>query len=577
MRRLTLLVLAASLLLRAFSFGEGVTCSLSAPDEAVRPGMASVISFFLPEDGTYSMRVLNEGGEAVSAVFENRELSAGANSVYWNGTWQGEAAPEGAWRLVLEGEGQTAEDEVTVGSMGPVLISLYADRDVIEQNRALTVSWYASVKGTVTLYEGDAEDGTVLMSREAEQGWTDAELQVELEPGKYELYMVLTGEDGISSEPGMFSLEVTEETLFTPSYTSPYPRGEQESGYWTLPMDITDEQAVWEALMAPVTVLDNGKKNAEKTQVVIRSKPDSTSDGVGVVTCITQGVRVIEKGEEWTLIECYSSSFHDSPILNWNRLVQGYVPTEYLKETVPSQKYGIVIDKLTQRLYLFMDGHLYTTLQVSTGLANSMQPYNETRSGEYLLTSAVGAFNSGNLVCGLALRFNRGDLLHEVPYILQDDGGRNYKACEPDLGTKASHGCIRVQRKESPEGVNMQWLWDNRQTNTKLLIWEDWQGRQIPVPDDDTPLYWDSSGSRKLYHSSDRCALLREGDILPDSFTYGELDSGEYASLARCDYCAPPLREAEIAAVNEKYEFGRDHNPVLTEALKTCPKKLRRK
>ena len=576
MKRLAFFVLAAAVLLCALSFGEGMPAAVSAPEEAVRPGTASVISFYIPARGTYSLRVLNDEGEPVSAVFEDRELSEGNGSVYWNGTWQGEAAPEGSWRLVLEGEGQEAETEIIVGSMGPALISLYTDKDVVEQTRSLTISWYASVSGTVELFEGDPENGEVLMSREAEQGWTDAELPIELEPGEYELYMVLTGEDGLRSEPGRLSLQVTEAVRFTPSYTSPYPAPAREGDYWSMTMDITDEEAVWKTLTAPVTVLDNGKKNAEKTQVVIRSRPDSTSDGIGVVTCITQGVRVIDRGEEWSLIECYSSSFHDSPILNWNRLVQGYVPTEYLRETVPSQEYGIVIDKLTQRLYLFMDGHLYSTLQVSTGLANSSQPYNETRSGEFLLTSAVGAFNSGNLVCSLALRFNRGDLLHEVPYILQSDGGKNYRVCEPQLGTKASHGCIRVQRKESPEGINMQWLWNNRRQNTKILIWEDWQGRQIPVPDEDTLLYWNSNGG-KTYHSSDSCVQLREDDMLPDSFTYGELEEGTYASLTRCDYCAPPLREKEIAGINAKYEYGRDHNPVLTEALKTCPRKLRRK
>ena len=40
-----------------------------------------------------------------------------------------------------------------------------------------------------------------------------------------------------------------------------------------------------------------------------------------------------------------------------------------------------------------------------------------------------------------------------------------------------------MQRKRTPEGVNMTWLWNNRQKNTKLLIWEDWPGRQIPIPE----------------------------------------------------------------------------------------------
>ena len=73
-------------------------------------------------------------------------------------------------------------------------------------------------------------------------------------------------------------------------------------------MDITDEEAVWKALIAPITVVDNGKKNAEKIQVVIRSQPSEESDGIGMVTCVSQGVHVLEQGEKWSLIECHSSS-----------------------------------------------------------------------------------------------------------------------------------------------------------------------------------------------------------------------------------------------------------------------------
>lgn len=380
-------------------------------------------------------------------------------------------------------------------------------------------------------------------------------------------------ENDISAET---NAEMMPETVFTPASGSPYEGQDETLNYWTLPMDITDEAAVWEVLMQPITVLDRGKGYSEKSQIVVRSEPDSKSAGVGTVTCITQGVHVLEKGEEWTKIECYSSSFHDSPILNWNRLVQGYVPTSYLRTTVPNQKYGLVIDKLTQRLYLFVNGKLFSTLLVSTGLSNAKQPYNETRSGEFLLTSAVGTFKSDNLRCGYALRFNDGDLLHEVPYTLMRDGkGKDYKKCEAKLGTKASHGCIRVQRKKTPEGINMYWLWENRVKNTKMLVWEDWQGRQITVPPDDMPLYADD-GNEGTYHSQDHCYADSKRTEPYASFTYAELDTEPYAALTRCQYCAPALRKAEIEAINEIYAPGGDHDPVLTEALKTCPRKLKK-
>ena len=356
------------------------------------------------------------------------------------------------------------------------------------------------------------------------------------------------------------------ETVYTPSYGSPYAFENDDPTYWNTPMDITDVERIWAMIQSPMTVVDNGKKNAEKTQVILREEPDEDSLGVGVVTCITQGVRVLETLDNgWSLVECYSSSFHDNTVTPWNMLVQGYVQTKMLKTVQPSQERGIVIDKLTQRMYIFEEGKLLSTLLVSTGLANERQPYNETRSGEFLLTSAVGEFKSDNLACSMAIRFNDGDLLHEVPHVKQKDGGKNYKSCEPKLGTKASHGCIRVQRKRTPEGINMTWLWNNRIKNTRLIIWEDWQGRQMAYPADDLTLYYNAKNGT-MYHSQETCYSVTRSGVTFTPFTYAELDNEPFASLERCEYCTPVLRRAEIDAINATYAEGGDHDPVMTAA-----------
>ena len=364
------------------------------------------------------------------------------------------------------------------------------------------------------------------------------------------------------------------EIPFTPSTTSPYEGQDAALNYWTLPMDIRDEAAVWHVLTAPITVVDTG--DGEKAQVTIRREPKADSEGIGVVTCETQGVHVLDRGAEWSLIECYSSSFFDSKILNWNALVQGYVPTKYLREDVPNQEMGLVIDKLAQRLYLFMEGHLYSTLMVSTGQINARQPYNETRSGEFLLTSKVGEFTSDTLHCAMAIRFNQGDLLHEVPYVLTDIGVKNYSVAERKLGTKASHGCIRVQRRKTPEGVNMAWFWEHlkRNSKTRLLIWEDWQGRQLEIPSEDTLLYY-SQSEPLYYHSKETCSSMKKGTVLK-SFPYEKLDKGLFARMKRCEWCAPVRRKAEIEALNALYAPGGDHDPTMTAAREKCPRPQKR-
>ncbi len=351
---------------------------------------------------------------------------------------------------------------------------------------------------------------------------------------------------------------------FTPTTGSPWEGRDTAVSYWTYPMDLTDEGAVWDMLMQPMTVLDDGGKkgNAQKRQIVIRSEPDKASEGVGVVTNLTQGVHVLERGEEWTLIECYSSSFKASTVHAWNMLVQGYVPTRFLKTVQPNPSMALVVDKLTQRLYIFRDGGLYDTLYCSTGLCNPRQPYNETRSGEFLLcVPAVGGFKSDDMVCNMGIRFNGGDLIHESPHTIRN-GKKNYWRGDSKMGTKASHGCIRVQRQRTPKGTNMKWIWNNKKNNIRIIIWEDWQGRQIASPDPDTVLYYDKSG--KSYHVSDACYGKKSKTLTP--FAWSELEDKTYAKLARCMYCVPPLRQAEIDAINALYAPGGDHDPAMTEA-----------
>ena len=357
--------------------------------------------------------------------------------------------------------------------------------------------------------------------------------------------------------------------VFTPSWGSAYPVTPGPGSYWTLPMDITDEAAVWDMLMQPVTVVDTGKKSSERTQTYLYAEPDDKSKRIGVVTCESQGVRVIEELDNgWTLVECYSSSFHDTKVKAWNLLVSGYIPTKYLKTVNPNPDFGIVIDKLTQRLYIFQDGRLLTTLLCSTGIVQwngkKYQPYNETRSGEFLFMSKVGVLKSDRMFCDMAIRFNSGDMIHEVPHVLNADKTKNYKATEPKLGTKCSHGCIRVQRYKTPEGVNMGWIYSRVKSGSrvKIVIWEDWQGRSIPMPDPDTVLYYNANGKGEYYHRTEKCNCAPSVTFSP--FTYSRIDEEPFRRLSACPWCVPVRRPSDIGEINAAYAEGLDHDELLT-------------
>ena len=346
---------------------------------------------------------------------------------------------------------------------------------------------------------------------------------------------------------------VPEPSGITPAYRSTEtPSAPHENCYWCTPMSLEDEQAVWRMLTAPITVADIDMNK----QTVIYAKPDENSEGVAMLTGQSQGVHVLENLDNgWSKVETYSTSFHDSKVRNWNAFTTGYILTSKLKTVEVNQNYGIVIDKLTQRLYFYKDGHLETSLAVSTGEYNSRQPYNESRSGEYLIIyTKTGALIDGNMHCDYALKFNAADYLHEVPYILQNGGTKNYKPYETKLGQRASHGCLRVQRNKNADGYNMRELANlikkRRDKNcVKLIVWEDYQGRQVKIPADETPLYYNPKGGT-YYHAVANCPSVNKKFRPMTAFTYGELEDSPYRKLKVCPYCQPTPRKSFLEEIN---------------------------
>ena len=543
---------------------------LSVSKPALQPGDSVVVELLAPDGGTCNLYLEAPEGFPVIPVMEERSVQAGYNAMYWNGTSRGYPVPEGEWNLVAEMAGYRAETTILIGRTIPSLIRAELLNVEVTSRMSVRLSFCASESADMEIVIVGADGEKEVFLRPVEMGDGEVTFPASVCGGEAVVTARLVREDGVASDPVLMSMRIREPRVsFTPTTGSPKEGTDRTMNGWTVPMDIMDEAAVWEALTAPVTVVDDGRDRAQVRQLVVRKNPEEDSEGTGTVTMASQGVHVLEKGEEWSLIETYASSFHDSAVVNWNALIQGYVPTRYLKEIVPNQQMGMVVDKLTQRMYIFRDGKLFTSLVVSTGLANEKQPYNETRAGEFLLISRVGGFYSDNMYCPLAIRFNDGDLLHEVPYI-SSSNGRDYSSTEPKLGTRASHGCIRVQRKKNPEGINQQWIWNHYRKNTKILIWEDWQGRQIPVPEDEK-VFWYNPRKNDYYHGSDHCEGM--GTRNPKEITYGELCGEAGSRLRACPYCGPEPKKDRLEEMNALYAEGGDHDPVMTEARKSCPRK----
>lgn len=541
--------------------------------QTLSPGKAERVSVSVSQDCNVTLTLLNDQGETAYTLREDMQVAAGMLTLTMNGLdKQGNALPAGAYTLLLRAGDVTVSQPLLIGNAAPQITYLDTDGDVfLNGDIHLTVA--VTANGTLALSLVSSRDGTAydLPYTSVLSGSNDIAIPLPstLQAGSYTLSAFVTDAAGAVSSTRMISFEISVPVTPTPQPTAtPAPiyrasdmADETIAGdFWSMEIGNYDWDAIWQVMISPMTVISGTGKEAEKQVYRLRATPDKStqrSNIVGEITCETQGVHVLETLDNgWTLVEAYNSSYGPN---NSNRrgygitdeLIQGYVETAKLKTFTPKTKYGLLIDKMTQELYILTENGLFSTLLVSTGYPTDDKPWNETPAGEFYLSSKVGDFPSGNMTCGYGIRFNCGDILHEVPYILNEKYQiRDYSYTEKYLGEKASHGCVRVQRKQNEDGINMKWIWDNVPVGTKLLIWDE-DLRPIPYPaSDDTILYYNPDGG-KYYHADQNCASIRDKYLpLQGQCAYAELDSEAFAYLTPCKSCDPPVKKSVIDAQN---------------------------
>ena len=89
-------------------------------------------------------------------------------------------------------------------------------------------------------------------------------------------------------------------------------------------------------------------------------------------------------------------------------------------------------------------------------------------------------------------------------------------------------------------------------SGTRIVI-QDVPGRQIPSRPQ-YRLHYNAQGG-KNYHAGPTCYGVRDKFLPMATFTYAELDSDAYKNLTPCDYCYPPLRVADIQAINDAHKL----------------------
>ncbi len=587
MRKSLSILLTIVILLAAVPASGAVTISFTEVPPLVRPGRLVRIGIETSMGGEVSLRLDDQSGAALFHIFEGITMAQGVNYITWNGyDAQGGILPEGWYRLVAVQGDATVKAEIAVGPESPQLSVSVKDFTLVpgqDWSMDVSVNMPGSLHITMLLPEQDA----VVFDQRVAQGtmtiaWNGTLNGAPVPSGQHMLSLTLTDDQGFAGTTHHVPLDIGDAPAVTPEMTqtpaplpsatpaphykipSREPLGQDKlaSSYWTLPVGEWNEEAIWEIMLQPITVI-TGKD--QRLTYKIRATPDASTKRdniVGELTYASQGVNVIEQRDDgWSLVEFFNSSYGPNCTTrrgygNTDELIRGYVETKYLTQITPRADFGILIDKLKQEMYVFKDGKLLTTLLISTGKPTQQQPWNETPSGEFLMISRTGDFPAGNLTCAMGMRINGGALIHEVPYLTNATTGyRDYSAQESQLGLKASHGCIRVQRKNNSDGINMTWLWNNIKVNTKVLIWDDSPGRFYEYPSDDTMLYFNPTGG-KYYHLDQNCRSIRDRYLpLPGIFTYAELDNAENRKLTPCSVCNPPIRKSDIEEINRQNGF----------------------
>ncbi|MGI6688274.1 MAG: L,D-transpeptidase [Christensenellales bacterium] len=569
--------------------------------EMIRPGRTERVGFVAVESGLASLHL--EGPEgALTPIMDNIPVQAGENHLAWNGFDQTQGLiPQGEYRLVIQMGDERAEAHLIVGLESPRIIKLKIDNSHIMPGQPWKMSAHLNMRGKLMVVFHIADQLYEIFNAQVPEGettvaWDGLIDGIPAPEGQHTLSILFLDDEGFAAnqqhvtltvEPvpevpavsdavtpmpetvDSTALETVEPAVATQApkrYTLPtketVSKEEEGSSYWTLPVGEWNEEAIWKVMMQPLTVVVGGDQRDTYKLRAAKDESMKRENILGEITYESQGVHVIEQTDDgWSLVEVYNSSYGPNNRTrrgygDTDDLIRGYVRTQNLKTITPRDDYGVLIDKLKQRLYVFKDGKKYTELLISTGIPTKQQPWNETPSGEFLMVSRVGQFNAGNLVCRMAMRINGGCLIHEVPYIENISTGYwDYSSQEAQLGTKASHGCIRVQRLNNDDGINMSWLWNNIKVNTKVLVWDDFPGRFYEYPDDSLALYYNPDRGQ-YYHLDQNCRSIKNRYLpLKGTMTYGELDDASYQKLTPCKSCNPPIRKAEIDKINRDNGF----------------------
>lgn len=464
------------------ALGDGLEVDIPS---SMRPFEDKEVVVTAPEKGSLSILVSDEYGDQLP-IAQDLLVEAGQTTIPYDATsYGGMPLKQGKYDIeaVLVGDsGQTHTDKTTVTMKSPVAALQYALPGSSVYYLQQKESWFmdCSITGACTInlefYSDEAMTDKVTSVRKkmANGGllkvtWKGKNGSKKVDPGMYWCKAYITGrEDDVST----FSLEVK----------SGKPEELQLATTEELLPATLDDATVWQAMMQPMVVVDIDAVDHQK----IYAKNTTNSEVLGMVHGQSQGLKVIEVGSKYSLVGAWR---HED-----GAYIEGYVPNSKLKTVTPSQHYGVLVDKVNQTLTVYEYGKPIGQMSVSTGLMAQEKLFRETRSGAFMTTDRIIAFESHGYKYDYPIRIDGGNLIHQMGYKVKGKKA-DFSEQIPLLGGKASEGCVRMDYRTSEESpLNAFWVWTHLEYGTKVLVLDDqenWQKRLdqlFPTADTYLPL-----------------------------------------------------------------------------------------
>lgn len=418
-----------------------------------------------PEDGTATFRVMYE--EEVYRTLRDIPVTAGENRITWDGlAVYGERLIDGSYTLRADftGTGGTAlqaECDLTVARCKQALLLALPSADTLYLNDA--DSWFVELQliraGNFTMEIYAADDlNEPLLTRKRNN--SDADVF------KYKWDGTISGK---KAAPGEYLLRFY--ATDNPSYAFDIPLTVKDGTTPELPLtltgpvmpaaDATDEE-IWTLMMQPSAVVGTQGQTGHQN---VYSKPDKKSEVLGTLHGQSQGVEVQEIREDgWVRIGAWN---HEEGIY-----MEGYVPESSLMMVTPNPHYGLLIDKNTQTLTLFKDGERISSTAISTGLVTATRMIRETAAGSFLTVNRIAAFSDSGYKYDYCIRYDGGNLMHQLGY-KKISGHRDFLTQTAQLGSKASHGCVRLPKFAEEGELNAYLLYTMLPYHTRIIILDD--------------------------------------------------------------------------------------------------------